>query len=252
MFVIDRQKSVLDYLRINHTASVTDLSQKFFVSETTIRRDLTRLEKSGYLTKTYGGAVLAEGHNSVLALEARLDIEKNEKSDIARKAVSLVKNGDILFLDSSSTSLALVNYLGRLTNLSVITHGLKIASGLAAYPHIKVYLAGGLVTSNLYSCSGVLTCNMLKGMHADKAFVSPRAIDASYRVYCANEEEAFVRHTMMEHCDQTILLCSSKKLNNHAPFYLCSLSEIGTMVCEHNLDKKWTDFFTEKGITFLY
>ncbi|HBG76529.1 MAG TPA: DeoR/GlpR transcriptional regulator, partial [Clostridiales bacterium] len=63
MFVIDRQKSVLDYLRVNHTASVTELSRKFFVSETTIRRDLTKLEKSGYLTKTYGGAVLAEGHN---------------------------------------------------------------------------------------------------------------------------------------------------------------------------------------------
>ncbi len=252
MFVADRQKSLLDYLRANHSASVADLSRKFFVSETTIRRDLTKLERSGYLTKTYGGAVLAEGHNSILALEARQDIEKSEKSDIARQAVSLIRNGDIIFLDSSSTSLALVNYLNKFTNLTVITHGLKIASGLTAYPHIKVYFAGGLITPRLYSCSGVLTCNMIKVMHADKAFLSPRAIDNSFHAHCANEEEAFVRRTMMEHSDQTILLCSSKKFNSHAPFYLCSLAEISTLVCERNLDNKWTDYFSEKEIRFVH
>ena len=127
MLAYDRQQAVLDFIREQHSATVTELSKRFFISETSIRRDLARLEHAGFIHKTYGGAVIVDGNNEVLSLEARQQVESEAKVAIARKASSLVSNGQVIFLDSSSTVLSLVPFLSQLQNLSVITASLKTA-----------------------------------------------------------------------------------------------------------------------------
>ena len=90
MLAYDRQQAVLDFIREHHSATVTELSKRFFISETSIRRDLARLEHAGFIHKTYGGAVIVDGNNEVLSLEARQQVESEAKVAIARKASSLV------------------------------------------------------------------------------------------------------------------------------------------------------------------
>ena len=102
MLSVERQQAVYEYICAHHSASVAELSKHFFISETSIRRDLQKLERSGLIHKTYGGAVLVQGDNEVISLEARQQVEREAKAIIAKKAASLVKNGDVIFLDSSS------------------------------------------------------------------------------------------------------------------------------------------------------
>lgn len=249
MLVPDRQQAILDFLREKHSASVAELSRMFFISETSIRRDLAKLERSGFVRKTYGGAILLQGGNTVMSLEARQQTEKEAKNVIARKAAALVRNGDVIFLDSSSTALAMVPYLARLTSLSIITHGVKIAVELSAFPQLRVYCVGGLITPNLYSCNGTLACQMIDGMRADRFFVSPKAVTAGQGVYCANEEEATVRRMMMRRAGETVLLCNANKLDGSAAFHLCSLDAIHAVVCDRTPDSLWLDRFAELGIT---
>lgn len=251
MLPLERREAILEYLKLNHAATVTDLSSRFFVSETSVRRDLDKLERAGYVKKTYGGAILIEGGNSVLSLDARRQTEKEAKTVIAQKAVDLIRNGDVVFLDSSSTALAMAPLLQRFTNLSVITNGVQIAVGLAAYPQLRTYCLGGLVMPNIFSCNGALTRRMLEGMRTDTLFVSPKAVEPDGGVFCADEEEAAVRRLMLEKSDTVVLLCAAKKLGRRAAFHLCDLSEIDTVVSDQVPDATWCERFASHGIQIV-
>ena len=251
VLVPERRQAILDYINKQHSATVAELSDKFCIGETSIRRDLTKLCESGYIRKTYGGAVLLPANNEVIALDARRHIEESAKNVIAQKAVSLIKDGDVIFLDSSSTSLHMVPYLKTFNNLSVVTHGLQTAFNLLSLPHIKVYMAGGFIKSNLKSCNGVFTCGIFSSMYADKVFISPKAVDRNHGFYCSSEEETQVRRTMMEHGNMVILLCSTNKLDQNAQFHLCDFKKINAVVCEKNPIKKWEEFFSKNNITLI-
>ena len=251
MLSFERQQAILDYIRQNHSAKVSELSEKFYISETSIRRDLQRLERAGLIHKTYGGAVLVQGDNEVISLAARQQMEHEAKIIIARKAASMISNGQVIFLDSSSTALAMVRYLSQLTNLSVITNGLKIAAALADYPQFKVNVLGGLLNTRALSMRGTLTLQMLKGFSANRLFVSPRSVDERGNVFCADEEEAAARRMMMDLSDETILLCNTKKLGQRAAFRLCGLNEVSAIVCDEAPDMPWLSGFEQSGLRLL-
>lgn len=242
MFKQERQQAILDILKEKNTVTVSELSKKYYISETSIRRDLIELERLGFIKKIYSGAILIEGENDVLSLEARQQRSKEAK---AIKASKLINNGDVLFLDSSSSVLAMTPYLAKFSN---ITHSLKIAANLASYPHIKVYCVGGLVSNNIYSCNGTITYKVLSGMHADKCFISPKSVHQELGVYCANEEEAAVRNIMIKQSEKSILLCHTTKLYQRASFRLCGLDEIDIIVCDEKLDESWQNCFAKYKI----
>lgn len=251
MLSYDRRQAILEYIRQQQSASVTELSKQFFISETSIRRDLQKLERAGLIHKTYGGAVLVQGNNEVISLEARQQVEREAKLIIAKRAAQMVQNGDVVFLDSSSTALAMVPFLSGLTSLSVITNGLRIANALTESPQFKVYVLGGLLNARTFSMRGALTCQMLDGMYANRLFVSPKGVDENGCVYCADEEEAFARKKMMSLSDKTVLLCNQKKLGEHGAFKLCDLSRVNAIVLDAPAPEKWMALMKENAVTIL-
>lgn len=251
MLSLERQEAILNYIRQHHSAKVSELSEQFYMSETSIRRDLHKLERAGLVRKTYGGAVLVQGDNEVISLVARQQVEQEAKTIIARKAASLVSNGQVIFLDSSSTTLSMVPYLSHLTSLSIITNGLKVATALAEFPQFKVYVLGGLLNARALSLRGSLTCQMLKGMYANCLFVSPNSVGEDGGVYCADEEEAAARRMMMELSEQTVLMCSSAKFGQRATFRLCDLSEVSTVICDAPPEAPWFSGFVQEGLRVL-
>lgn len=251
MLVPERHQAIMNLLREKHVATVTELSQTFFISETSIRRDLTRLEALGLVRKTYGGVMLIQGDNDVVALHARMETEKEAKILIARKAVSLVKNGSFIFLDSSSTALAMVPYLAKLDTLTVITNGARVAVAFAEHPHIRVYSSGGLLTHNIYSYHGSIAQRMLSSMHATLSFVSVKALDIDKGAFCVNEEEAQIRHIMQQNSEKRVLLCNRLKFNTRSAFFLCALSDVDYVVTDQSLNATWAERFVEKNVQCL-
>lgn len=222
-----------------------------FVSETSIRRDLTRLEKAGLVQKTYGGAILVQGENEVLALNARLEANKEAKILIARKAAAMVTNGSVVFLDSSSTALCMVPFLGRLQSLSVITNGARLAVAFAEYPHVRVYCSGGLLAAHIYSFNGAIAQQALRSMQADMAFVSVKALDPQTGAFCVSEEEAQIRRIMLDNSRRRVLLCSAKKLGNVSTFRLCGLDEIECVATDKAPEGSMREAFAAKGVRVL-
>ncbi len=251
MLVPQRRDAIMQFIRQKHSASVAELSAMLYISETSIRRDLTYLEKVGMVRKTYGGAVLVTGENEVLSLDARKETEKEAKSRIAHKAIRLIHHGDVIFLDSSSTALAMVPLMGEFVSLTVITNGARIALSLLEHPSIQVYCTGGQLMPNIYSYNGALARKTIEGMHADKVFVSPKGLDLAQGAYCASEEEAAIRRAMIDNSSQTILLCAAQKLGKRATFHLCNLNEIHTLVCDIAPGEQWRQTFDHHRITCL-
>lgn len=232
MLIPERQNLILNYLKDHHFASVSELSQLLFVSETSIRRDLSCMEKSGLLQKTYGGAILVQGSSDVPALNARMETSKAEKTCIAKKAASIIADGSTIFLDSSSTALYMVPFLGEKQKLSVITNGARLAVSLAEYPHIRVYCSGGCLSPHIFSYNGAIAQQMLNEMHADFSFISIKALDSISGAFCANEEETQIRRIMLKNSHTHVLLCSARKLSKTSTFHLCNLDEVDYIVMD--------------------
>lgn len=251
MLIPDRQQAILDFLKQHHSASVSQLSRMFFISETSIRRDLTHLERAGFVQKTYGGAILVQGENEVLALNARLEANKEAKILIARKASALVTNGSVVFLDSSSTALCMVPFLGKLQSLSVITNGARLAVAFAEHPHVRVYCSGGLLAPHIYSFNGAIAQQALRTMQADMAFVSVKALHPDMGAFCASEEEAQIRRIMLDNSRARVLLCSAKKLGNVSTFRLCGVQEADTVATDKAPEEDIARRLTDLGVKIL-
>ena len=138
MFTIERQQGIVNLLKAKRSLTVTELSQKFFIGEATIRRDLERLEKKGLLKRTYGGAVLLDGLDSEIPLSIREIEQKDAKDVIGHMATKFVEDGYIIIMDSSSTVLKMAPHLKGKSKLTVITNGAKTAVDLGELLHINV------------------------------------------------------------------------------------------------------------------
>lgn len=251
MSSIGRRQQIIAYLHKKHEVTVAELSKMFYVSETTIRRDLDKLDRLGFIEKIYGGAVLIQGENSVLPLTSRERQFWEEKTIIAQTAADLVNHGDVVFLDSSSTALAMAPFLARRSNVTVITNSIKTSAVLTEFADIKVYCSGGRIVPNTYSCNGSYTCKMLLSIHANLCFISPKAVHLTSGVFCSDEEEGELRRVMIKQSDRSVLLCNTAKLHQYANFYLCGLDQIDTIICEKKPNESWLNCFAQNNIHFI-
>ena len=127
--VAERRQRILNRVSEAGRASVAELSRAFGLSEVTIRADLQALAEGNLLLRTHGGAVALSSGAQYLSLNLRRLQQMQEKAHIGAAAAELIHDGDAIFLDSSSTALAIAQCLKDRRYLTVVTNGLAIAQG---------------------------------------------------------------------------------------------------------------------------
>ena len=206
----EREEKILALLEKEEEASVRRLSSLLFISEPTVRRDLCLLEKQGKLIRTHGGAVLRQeplGRNLPLFRREKEDGEA--KRVIAGKAVSLIRDGDVLMLDGSTTVLALLPHLAGRNNL-VITSSARVAVTLASL-RVRCFVCGGELMEDSLTFSGSYAEDFLRHFNADLCFFSVRAMSPDGILSDNAIEENNIRRTMMRQSRRSVLLLSAKK-----------------------------------------
>ena len=157
MLAIERRNEILMKLQAERRVVVSELSQLYDVSEETIRRDLEKLVNEGVAIKSYGGAVINENAN----LEVPFNIRKNYnvigKQKIAEQIAAMVKDGESLMLDASSTAVYIAKALKEKKNLTVITNSIEIIVELMDMPEWKVLSTGGLSREGSFALVGPQT-----------------------------------------------------------------------------------------------
>lgn len=231
MFYNERYDAIAKILKENNTATVHFLAKELFVSEPTIRRDLKKMEQQGIIKRTFGGAVLSELLNKEIPLSMREHENMSAKDYIAKEAVKFIRDGQVIFLDASSTVFRIVKYLAPFSNITVITNSPKASLKLAELK-IKSFCTGGLLLENSIAYVGTYAENFIKNFNADIFFFSSHGITANGVITDSSIEESDLRRTMLLNSKKSIFLCTSDKIGKQFFYNLTDISEIDRVICD--------------------
>lgn len=222
------------YIRLlsEREMTVRELSARLFVSEPTVRRDVLHLREKGLVSCTRGTVRLMTGApDRRIPMFLRDPVHREEKNAIAMQAAALVRDGDVLMLDASSTVLCLLPHLARFRDLFVITSGAKAALTLADMG-IRTLCTGGEMIGGSFSYIGPDAERTLKNYNADVAFFSCLGLGDTGIATDSSIQENRVRQIMMANAKRRYLLCDSSKLGQTYLHTLCRVEELDGVICD--------------------
>jgi DeoR/GlpR family transcriptional regulator of sugar metabolism len=228
----ERYAQILDILRTRGDVTVNYLAKKLFVSPSTIRRDYQELEARGLLHHTYGKATLNYGEEVGLPILLRRKNMPEAKLNIGRRAAELIRDGDIIFIDASSTALCMVEHLSRFNHLTVVTNGLHTLAQLENFSNLTVYSLGGLRMNNSMALTGQLAIDNLSRLHIDKCFFSTTGVSTDGRLLAAIEPEHNVVLKALTRSTTKIYLCDSSKIGKTYLLELCRIEDVDCVISD--------------------
>ena len=161
--------------------TVAKLSELLFASESSIRRDLTSMELSGLVKRTHGGVELIADNPAIVPFSSRLHFKIAEKKKMAKKALEYIHDGQVIFLDHSSSALFVAHELVNKKKVTIITNNIEILSTMAK-TELKVYASGGYISPTNRNCLiGEDAHEIFAKTHADVLFFSAKALSAPYK-----------------------------------------------------------------------
>ncbi len=252
MLAIERRNAILEKLQAERRVVVSELSILYDVSEETIRRDLEKLENEGYVIKSYGGAVLNENANLDLPFNIRKNKNVVGKQKIADIISQTIHDGDFIFLDASSTAVAIAKTIKGKKGLTIITNSLEIAIELLDVPDCKVISTGGEIVSTAFGLVGHVTDKTIRSYYVDKAVVSSKGLDIDKGFTDSDERHANNKRSMLESARVKILAVDSSKFDRVSFAKIGDLRDITMIVTDTKPEDKWLKKFAEFNVECIY
>lgn len=225
MSISERQKQILSILNDRTFITVQELSNLTFTSASSIRRDLTYLQNNGLVKRLHGGVSIVLSTENVASFYDRTHKNVKGKRLIAQKASTLLKDGQTVLLDSSTTVTFLLPYIAKHQNITVFTNNLTTALQ-AIELGIQTHCLGGHAINGSAVLSGPETFTALAGIMVDVLFFSSQSLDNQGNISDTTEEENYVRKIMLNSAKTSVFMCDSEKFNTRNTYMLCSLDDI--------------------------
>jgi DeoR/GlpR family transcriptional regulator of sugar metabolism len=213
VLAVDRRHHILERVADQQTIQVTDLARELQVSEMTIRRDIHRLERDGFLRRTYGGATAHVTRAVELAFNSRALQHAAAKRRIGMAAARLVDGASTLFVGVGTTAEHFARFLAASPSLMVITASLPIAS-LLGTRSIRAVVLGGVVQHEELGCSGPVALATIARYHADVAVIGAAGISARGGITELEDDVAETNRMMIERSDSVMLIADGSKLGS--------------------------------------
>jgi DeoR/GlpR family transcriptional regulator of sugar metabolism len=231
---------------------VSQLSEKFNVTEETIRRDLEKLEIQGIVTRSYGGAVLnAEKTSEDVPFYKRSKINIEGKRYIASKAVELIKDSSTVVADCSSTVLETLRLIQNRKDVTVITNSVEVLQELDQ-SELNIISTGGVLKQRSLSLQGPITQNTVKKYNVDIAFVSCKGMDIEKGILDSNEAEAEIKRAMIKQSNKVILLVDHSKYDKTSFVKLFDYEDIDYIITDTEPKEEWISFLRSYNIDIIY
>jgi DeoR/GlpR family transcriptional regulator of sugar metabolism len=230
-----RRELVRRHVLAEGFARVEDLARGFDVSVMTMHRDLDALETEGWLTKIRGGATANPSALIEAGVRERSLAMREEKAAIAQVAAAVLRQGQTVFIDDSTTALALVPHLLDLPQLTVATNFMPAVQLLGESASIDLLLLGGEYHSRQEACLGLATVAAIERLHADVLFMSTTAI-SNGKLLHRSEATIMVRQAFLRSSAHRVLLVDHAKFGRPAPHVLCGVDVFDTVVVDDGID----------------
>ena len=231
MFDLERQARIISILEKDGSISVSDLSKILYVSPPTVRRDLDDLQKQGKVARTHGGVILRKTAESEIPLIWREEQNNISKKIIAQRAKEYIKNGDVIFLDASSTVSYLIPLLKNFDDIIVVTNSPKSSMRLGN-ENIKNYCTGGLLLNRSVAYVGNEAESFISKINADVFFFSSRGYIEGGNITDSSVEEAAIKKAMMKNSERSFYLCDSSKKGKKYMYNICHCDELYGIITE--------------------
>lgn len=253
IFVEERKQDIVDMVNRNGKITCAELCKKFRVSPATIRNDLTDLEKSGLLTRTHGGAMSANGirvgyEQSTTEKESR---NIAEKQAIAREALQFVSDGDVIALDTGTTTMELAKLLNNVKGITVITNDVKIALYLDQNSSAEVILLGGVVRHNFHCTTGKLALEGLDNLYIDTVFLATNGLSLARGFSTPRMEQAEVKRKMVQSARRIVALADGSKTSNEAFVAFADVKEVDTLITDASIGEDFAAKAEEIGMRVI-
>ena len=232
MLAVERRKAILEKIKNDGNATVSDLSAQFEVTEETVRRDLQELEKRGLVLRIHGGAVPFDEGLPDLSADVRETVNTEGKKAIAKEAARYIKSGDTIFLDASTTVMFLAREIKNLTDITIITNSLRVINELSLCEGIKLICTGGTFYENNKSFVGISAQNTIKEFYAEKCFVSCAGVTPDGGMLDSREEEGILKKLMFQNSNSVILLCDKTKIGRIRTYKIAPLSRADMIITD--------------------
>lgn len=228
MLTAERRGAIAQLLQEQGVVRVADLSARFGVSPSTIRRDLQKLAQQGLIVRGYGGATRRDGREEGAELVG--DPLADEKAHIGRAAANLLTSGETVFLGAGSTILAVAHALAGRADLTVITNGLSVAAYLAAHSDVELVVVGGLVHRGGSAMTGHLTEQALEGLHADKVILSVQGISTPDGLTSDDLSQVRMAQMLLETAPEVIVVADHTKFGRACTAHIAPVDRADVIV----------------------
>ncbi len=242
-----RISDIEDYIYENKTVTLDQLCRVFDVSKNTIRRDLKEIIADGNFKKIYGGITVKD--NKDLPPFSERNISNLEvKKRIAAKAAELVEDSDVIFIDSGTTTIHMIDHIKDRKNLTIITNNLEVMIRVIPYENIKLISLSGELDRNTLSFTGDTASAVLKSYNISKAFMASAGVSIDGGVTNSSTKEYDIKCTAVKRSNWVYLLTSADKFNVVAIMTYCTLDKLTGIITDDAPPQEIADYMDEHEI----
>ncbi|GCF92547.1 DeoR family transcriptional regulator [Enterococcus florum] len=247
----ERKEYILDSLDTNRSVRINELSKNLKVTRETIRKDLYTLEKEGIIKKVHGGAVL-DNQTGETDYEKRKIERWHAKEKIAKAAIHYIEEGDSIYLDYGTTTLALAKEISQLKNITVVTNTIPIINTLLKNDAIDIIIPGGMLRNNESSLFGQFALNNMCEIYVNLGFFGCSGIESRAGITSHHMGEVQVSKQMIQQSQTNIVLADQSKFGNMAFNRTASFDEIDIVITDCLSDEaRENDALAEHGIELI-
>lgn len=236
MFLEERYEKILEKVHKEGRVKVKDLAIEFKVTEDCIRKDLRELENQQKLKRVYGGAIPERSHLDIKPIDERKKINVEKKKKIAKNAVNIINNGEIIFLDTSTNNIEIAKQLSKENkNITVVTNMVEIVMELRNNKHIKVICIGGEFNREVGAIVGAAANRYIQNFTYDKSFIGVCGINTETGLITTVDlEDGATKKTIIECSNKSYLVMEKEKFNYDEFYKFATIDEITGIITEED------------------
>lgn len=245
----ERQQTILTEVELHNRILLTDIAETLDVSIDTVRRDVKELDAEKKLRKVHGGAISlgfttnSARNTNIYALE--------DKTTIAKKAITMLKEGAVIFIDGGTTCLEMTRLIPEALQLTCFTISLPVAMELSKKPNITVIYIGGQIAKEAQISIGANAIHNLSEIRVDFSFIGTGYVDATYGLTEFDWDIVQIKKAVIKASKKTVLLSISEKLNSQHRYKTCDINAINTMITELAPENEILTAFKNNDIRIL-
>ena len=216
------------------------------VSINTIRRDINELAANNHVQKFYGGVSLARENDS--HFQSRNTINLEEKKKVAKAAAALIKDNDMIFIDSGSTTSLIIDYLNRNDHLTIVTNNLHVTNKVINIENWNLIIVGTQLRHSSHSLINVQSWDYLDSLNLNKAFIATTGLTIKSGATNTAMEETIIKSKLMKRSNFCYLVMDPSKFDRTSLVTFAKISDFDGIITSGDVPKHFLDYFKEHNI----